>query len=421
MTVLISGAGIGGLSLALSLHQVGIPCRIFESVNTIKPLGVGINLQPSSVRELIELGLLESLDQISLRTEEVIYASAQGGKIWSEPRGTKAGYKWPQFSINRGQLQMLLFAEVQQRLGEDVISTGCEVIRWSDANDGVEIVTRKPGTEQETSVNGSVFVAAEGIHSKTRAQLYPDEGLPKWGHIVMWRGVTRGPRYLSGRSMAMIGEKKRKFVCYPIADTTNGSLINWIADLQFPPDFEWEREDWNRPGKVEDILPEFRDWTFDWLNVPEIIQGADQIFEFPMVDRDPLPKWTHGKMTLLGDAAHPMYPIGSNGATQAILDARVLTRELLSHGQTAKALEKYEAERRPATSAIVLANRGDGPDKVLDIVAERAPDGFEDISDVLTQAELENTASAYKRTVGMDMDALNNKAPIVSLPDTSRF
>ena len=416
MTVLISGAGIGGLSLALSLHQVGIPCRIFESVNTIKPLGVGINLQPSSVRELIELGLLAQLDKIALRTEEVIYASAQGGKIWSEPRGMKAGYLWPQFSINRGHLQMLLFEEVKRRLGGDGISTGCEVTRWSDAGDGVEITVRDQGTKAEQRVNGSVFIAAEGIHSSARAHLYPDEGPPKWGRIVMWRGVTQGPRYLSGRSMAMIGEKKRKFVCYPIADTPSGSLINWIADLQFPPDFEWAREDWNRPGKVEDILPEFMDWSFDWLNVPQIIRGADQIFEFPMVDRDPLPKWTHGKMTLLGDAAHPMYPIGSNGATQAILDARVLTRELVSHGQTASALEKYETERRPTTSAIVLANRGDGPDKVLDVVAERAPNGFEDISDVLTQSELENTASAYKLTVGMDMESLNSRASIVNPP-----
>jgi len=413
MTVLISGAGIGGLCLALSLHQAGIPCRIFESVSTIKPLGVGINLQPSSVRELVEMGLLPQLDKIALRTEEVIYASAQGGKIWSEARGIKAGYKWPQFSINRGQLQMLLLDEVKQRLGANAINAGCEVLRWSDTGGGVEIVVRKQSSQEENCVNGSVFVAAEGIHSSARAHLYPDEGPPKWGHIVMWRGVTRGPRYLSGRSMAMIGEKRRKFVCYPIADTKTGSLINWIADLQFPADFKWAREDWNRPGKVEDILPEFKDWSFDWLNVPEIIRGADQVFEFPMVDRDPLPKWTHGKMTLLGDAAHPMYPIGSNGATQAILDARVLTRELLSCGQTAMALEKYEHERRPTTSAIVLANRGDGPDKVLDIVAQRAPGGFENISEVLTQSELENTAATYKRMVGMDMEALNSRASIL--------
>ena len=419
MTVLISGAGIGGLNLALSLHQVGIPCRIFEAVPTIKPMGVGINLQPSAVRELAELGLLNALDKIALRTEEVVYASAQGGEIWSEPRGVNAGYKWPQFSIHRGHLQMLLLKTVQERLGNDAITTGHEVIDWHDTSEGVEITLADRATGIETSETGSVFIAAEGLHSKSRAKLYPNEGAPVWGGIVMWRGVTRGPKFLTGRSMAMIGQKKRKFVVYPIADTPDGSVINWIADLQFPPDYMWAREDWNRPGKIEDILPEFQDWSFDWLNVPEIIKNAEHIFEFPMIDRDPLPQWTHGNMTLLGDAAHPMYPIGSNGATQAILDARVLTREFQRHGVNSDALNAYETERRPITASVVLANRGDGPDKVLDLVAERAPDGFDNIANVLTQDELENTATAYKKTAGMDVEGLNNRAPIISSADPS--
>ncbi|PCJ76876.1 MAG: flavin-dependent oxidoreductase [Rhodobacteraceae bacterium] len=412
MTVLISGAGIGGLTLALSLHQAGIPCRIFEAVTQVKPLGVGINLQPSAVRELAELGLLAELDKIGLRTEEVVYASAQGGQIWSEPRGMKAGYKWPQYSIHRGHLQMLLLKAVRDRLGENAIQTGAEVVDWADTPDGVEIVIsdRAGG---ETRENGSVFVAADGLHSNARARLYPDEGPPIWGGIVMWRGVTKGPKFLTGRSMAMIGEKKRKFVCYPIADTTEGSVINWICDLKFPPEYMWSREDWNRPGVLDDFLPEFKDWSFDWLDVPEIIRTAEHVFEFPMIDRDPLPRWTHGNMTLLGDAAHPMYPIGSNGATQAILDARVLVREMLKQGETAAALQCYDAERRPITAAIVLANRGDGPDKVLDVVAQRAPNGFAQIEDVLSKEELETTAGSYKKTAGMDIDALNNRPSII--------
>ncbi len=412
MTVLISGAGIGGLTLALSLHQVGIPCRIFEAVAQIKPLGVGINLQPSAVRELAELGLLAELDKIALRTEEVVYASAQGGQIWSEPRGMKAGYKWPQFSIHRGHLQMLLLKTVRERLGKSAIRTGAEVTDWSDTPTGVElIITDHAGVE--TREKGSVFVAADGLHSKTRARLYPDEGPPIWGGIVMWRGVTRGPKFLTGRSMAMIGEKKRKFVCYPIADTPEGSVINWICDLRFPLEYMWSREDWNRPGVLDDFLPQFKSWSFDWLDVPETIRNAEHIFEFPMIDRDPLPQWTHGNMTLLGDAAHPMYPIGSNGATQAILDARVLAREMLTKGETAAALQTYDTERRPVTAAIVLANRGDGPDKVLDVVARRAPNGFERIEDVLTKVELENTAASYKKTAGMDIDGLNNRPSII--------
>ena len=412
MTVLISGAGIGGLSLALSLHQVGIPCQIFEAVTQIKPLGVGINLQPSAVRELAELGLLAELDKIALRTQEVVYASTQGGKIWSEPRGMNAGYKWPQFSIHRGHLQMLLLKTVRERLGNDVIQTGAKVTDWADTPTGVQIViTDDAGVE--TRENGCAFVAADGLHSKTRARLYPDEGPPVWGGIVMWRGVTHGPKFLTGRSMAMIGEKKRKFVCYPIADTPEGSVINWICDLKFPPEYMWSREDWNRPGVLDDFLPQFKDWSFDWLDVPETIRNAEHIFEFPMIDRDPLPRWSHGKMTLLGDAAHPMYPIGSNGATQAILDARVLAREFQTQGVTAAALQTYDTERRPVTAAIVLANRGDGPDKVLDVVAKRAPNGFAQIEDVLTKDELENTATAYKKTAGMDIEGLNNRPSII--------
>lgn len=413
MTVLISGAGIGGLSIALSLHQVGIPCRIFESVPEIKPLGVGINLQPSAVRELAELDLLNELDKIALRTEEVIYASAQGGRIWAEPRGMKAGYKWPQFSIHRGHLQMLLFKTVQDRLGAGAITTGAEVIDWSDTLNGVEIVLKDRATGAETVETGSVYIAADGLHSKSRARLYPNEDAPIWGGIVMWRGVTRGPKYLSGRSMAMIGEKKRKFVCYPIADTPEGSVINWIADLQFPPDYMWSREDWNRPGKIEDIMPAFQDWGFDWLDVPETIRNAKAIFEFPMIDRDPLPAWTHGNMTLLGDAAHPMYPIGSNGATQAILDARVLAREFRAQGIGTAALQTYDTERRPITAAVVQANRGDGPDKVLDVVADLAPNGFEHIHDIMSQSDLENTAAKYKKIVGMDVTQLNERPSII--------
>lgn len=416
MTVLISGAGIGGLTLALSLHQVGIKCRIFETVTEIKPLGVGINLQPSAVREFAELGLLEALDKIALRTEEVVYASAQGGEIWSETRGIRAGYKWPQFSIHRGKLQMLLLKTVRNRLGLNAITTGAEVVDWQDTDTGVEIVI-KDAEGNETRESGTLFIAADGLHSNARARLYPDEGPPVWGGIVMWRGVTVAPKYMTGRSMAMIGEKKRKFVCYPISNALEGSVINWICDLKFPPEYMWSREDWNRPGDIKDFLPEFKDWGFDWLNVPQIIENAKHIFEFPMIDRDPLPQWTHGNMTLLGDAAHPMYPIGSNGATQAILDARVLAREIRDQGEVAAALQTYDTERRPITSAIVLANRGDGPDKVMDLVAERAPEGFEKIEDVLSQTELEAIASAYKKTAGMDVEALNNRPSIISLPE----
>jgi 2-polyprenyl-6-methoxyphenol hydroxylase-like FAD-dependent oxidoreductase len=230
----------------------------------------------------------------------------------------------------------------------------------------------------------------------------------------MWRGVTSAPSFLTGRTMAMSGIKTKKFVCYPITDSSNGqALISWIADLSFPADYLWNREDWNRRGKLEDFLQEFADWHFDWLDIPDLIRNAENVFEYPMVDRDPLPQWTHGRMTLLGDAAHPMYPIGSNGASQAVLDARILTREIAEKGMVPEALEVYEADRRSATSKIVLANRADGPDKVLDVVEERAPEGFATIEDILSHKELEQTAQAYKQLAGFDVESLNARPSIV--------
>jgi len=416
MAVLIAGAGIGGLTLALSLHQVGVDVRVFEAVRSLKPLGVGINLQPHAVRELDELGLLARLDAIGLRTAEVAYFSTHGKLIWTEPRGIMAGYRWPQFSIHRGRLQMMLYNVARQRLGVDRILTGHRVTGWRDTDDGVEIDVAAREGEAAEQVAGAVFVAADGFHSAVRAGCYPDEGPPAWAGVMMWRGVTNGPSFLTGRSMAMSGCKARKFVCYPIGDNEDGSkTINWIADLQFPAAYQWRREDWNRPGFADDLLPKFGDWHFDWLDVPTVIKEAEQIYEYPMVDRDPLPQWTFGRTTLLGDAAHPMYPIGSNGASQAILDARVLTREIVDKGPNAAALQSYEAERRPATAKIVLANRGDGPDKVLDVVESRAPDGFARLEDVISREELEETARTYKELAGFDVDALNARPSIVSV------
>ena len=417
MTVLIAGAGIGGLTLALSLHQVGIPFRIFEAVREIKPLGVGINLQAHATRELVELGLEDGLDNIGLRTQEVAYFSRQGDLIWSEARGLRAGYNWPQYSIHRGGLQMLLLRSLQIRCGKDVVEMGTAVTDWKNVRQGVEIMFEDRGSGGVIgTAAGSVLVAADGINSVLRAGQYPDEGPACWGGTMMWRGVTKGPRFLTGRSMAMAGEKRRKFVVYPIGDTEDGgSLLNWIADLTMPVDYQWRQQDWNRAGKVEDFLPEFADWSFDWLDVPQVIRDAKAIYEFPMVDRNPLPQWSFGPMSLLGDAAHAMYPIGSNGASQGIIDARILARELRDKGVGEDALQSYEDIRREAVNAVVLTNRGDGPDKILDIVSERAPDGFEDIEAVLPLKERERFADNYKKVAGMDIKALNARKPLIAL------
>lgn len=416
MTVIIAGAGIGGLTLGLSLHQQGIPFRIFEAVEELRPLGVGINLQPHAVRELFELGLESRLDRIGLRTAEVAYFSAQGGRIWSEPRGIAAGYGWPQYSIHRGELQLMLFHTLHERAG-DVIRTGTAIDGWHETPHGiaVHLTDRATGRRLE-DVQGEVLVACDGINSAARAALYPGEGGAVWGGTVMWRGITDGPAFLTGRSMAMAGTKDRKFVCYPIQDHGDGRVrINWIADLARPPDYRWNRQDWTREGHLHDFAPAFADWHFDWLDIPRIIEAAQDIWEYPMVDRDPLPRWSYGRVTLLGDAAHAMYPIGSNGASQAIVDARVLTREIRRHGAGGTALAAYDDARREDVNKVVLANRGDGPDKVLDVVAERAPDGFDRIEDVMSVAELERVAADYKAIAGFDVATLNARPSLMDL------
>lgn len=419
MTVLIIGGGIAGLTTALSLHQIGVECRVFESVPSIEPLGVGINTLPHAVRELTELGLADTLAATAVPTAELAYYSARGQRIWSEPRGLAAGYHWPQFSIHRGELQMILLAATQQRLGADAVVTGHHLARWEETPTGVRahFIDRRSG-QSLGSADGALMIAADGIHSTVRSALYPNEGPPIWNGAILWRGVTRGSPFLGGRTMIMAGHEFQKFVAYPISRVAmdrGESVINWIAERKFRPDHAWRREDWNRPGRLEEFLPQFESWCFDWLDVPAVIRAGEACFEYPMVDRDPLERWTFGRVTLLGDAAHAMYPIGSNGASQGILDARILTREIKARGVTPAALEAYEAERRPATARIVLANRGNGPEQVMQLVQERAPNGFTEIGDVLTAAELEGTAAAYKNIAGFDRDALNTRPPIVSL------
>jgi 2-polyprenyl-6-methoxyphenol hydroxylase-like FAD-dependent oxidoreductase len=413
LTVLIIGAGIAGLTTALSLHQIGVDCRVFESIDTIEPLGVGINTLPHAVRELSDIGLRDAVAATAVATARLAYYSSHGQQIWDEPRGEAAGYHWPQFSIHRGELQMILLAAARERLGADRILTGHALTGWEDTPAGVRahFAHRRTG-EKRDDAEGSLLIGADGIHSAVRSVFYPNEGPPLWNGAIMWRGVTTGQTFLDSRTMIMAGHEALKFVAYPIS--RDNAVINWIAERRFKPDHAWRREDWSRAGRLDEFLPWFENWRFDWLDVPAVIRGAERCFEYPMVDRDPVDRWTFGRVTLLGDAAHAMYPIGSNGASQAILDARVLTREIERHGVTSDALVAYEAERRPATAAIVLANRRNGPEQVMQLVQERAPNGFTRIEDVLTRAELEEAAAGYKRIAGFDKDELNARPPIVT-------
>lgn len=405
MRVAIVGAGIGGLTTALSLHAAGIEAEVHEAVAELRPLGVGINLLPHAIRELTDLGLADRIAAVAIPTAALVYANRHGQEIWREPRGRAAGYRWPQYSIHRGTLQMLLLAAVRERLGREAVKLGRRAVGFrSDA--GGAVVTFQDGGE----ARGDLVVAADGVHSALRAQAYPHEGPPIWNRRVLWRGVTEAAPYLGGATMVMAGHAQQKFVCYPIdpaAAARGRSLVNWIAELRFPDETAWRREDWNRPGRLDDFLPQFESWDFGWLDAPAVIAGASHVFEYPMVDRDPVDCWTFGRMTLLGDAAHAMYPIGSNGASQAILDARTLAFHLATQPDVGVALAAYETERRPATTRLVLANRGEGPERVMQMAEDRAPDGFADVADVIPRAELEAVADGYKQVAGFDREALN--------------
>lgn len=427
MKVIIAGGGIGGLTAALSLDAAGIDVEVFEGSAEIRPLGVGINCLPHAVRELTELGLADRLEAIGVATRELIYTNRHGQQIWREDRGLHAGYRWPQISLHRGRLQTMLHEAAVERLGADRIHLDHALDRFEQDADGVtaHFVSRAvasgsspaPGataarpTIDRGSRRADLLIGADGIHSVVRRTLFPDEGLPIWNGAILWRGVTFAKPYLSAASMIMAGHEWQKFVCYPISPPRPDGLqeINWIAELKYRDRPALQREDWNRRGNLDDFLPRFEPWDFGWLDAPALIRGADACFEFPMVDRDPLPRWSHGRVTLLGDAAHPMYPIGSNGASQAIIDARVLAWRLASESDPLLALQLYDDERRPATAAIVLANRRNGPEQVLQAAEERAPDGFTNVHDVISADELDATANEYKRLAGFDRDRLNSR------------
>jgi 2-polyprenyl-6-methoxyphenol hydroxylase-like FAD-dependent oxidoreductase len=413
MKVIIAGGGIGGLVTALRLHQEGYEVKVFESVKEVTPLGVGINLLPHSVRVLTNLGLQEKIAKIAVATEELVYANRQGQFFWSEPRGTHAGYRWPQFSIHRGKFQMLLWEEGTRVLGAENIMSNAHLQDYREEGGQViaTFVNRETG-DVVAQEQGDCLIGADGIHSTLRKKLYPDEGGVVFSGNVLYRGTARMKPYLTGASMAMIGSMKQKMVIYPISmslDSDGNQLINWVANLKQESGKEITVRDWNRQVDKAQLLEIYKHWKFDWIDVPEMIERSnDGIFEFPMSDRDPLPKWTFGRVTLLGDAAHPMYPIGSNGASQAILDADALALAFKREADVEKALLEYDAERVPATSQVVLQNRQKGPDFIMDLMEERFPSGFDEGQ--IPHAELAEVMAKYKQIAGFDVETLNAKA-----------
>jgi 5-methylphenazine-1-carboxylate 1-monooxygenase len=409
--VIVVGGGIGGLTLALELHRVGVPVRVFEAVPEVAQVGVGITVLPHATRVLAELGLLDELTARGIPTVESVFYNRFGQFVWSEPTGTHAGLRWPQMAMHRADLYDVLLAAARERLGDGRLTFGARFVRAEQDGDAVhahfERVAEGPGPDSFTET-GSVLVGCDGIHSVVRKQLYPDEPPPIYQGFNMWRGVTPWQPFLSGASMLRVGwYSSGKLTIYPCRDKVDGQgnqLMNWIAAIETDRDIE---RDWGRRGRLEDFLPVFEDWTFDFLDVPALLRSAEQILEYPMVDQEPLPRWTHGRITLLGDAAHPLVPRGSNGAGQAIVDCRALARAFAENGDRVEALHVYEDERRPRTSEIVYRNRANPPDAILREVCRRTGDRpFDRLEDVISRAELEDMSEGYRHLTGYSRAAL---------------
>jgi 2-polyprenyl-6-methoxyphenol hydroxylase-like FAD-dependent oxidoreductase len=402
--VIIVGAGIGGLTLALALEHAGIGCRIYEAAAELQPLGVGINVLPHATAVLETLGVLEALERVAVVTREAAFFNRFGQLVYTEPAGRFAGHATPQLSIHRGDLQAALLAAVRDRLGSDAVVTGHACVGVDDrGGDGVRVRFRDAAGAPLPDVAGAVVVGCDGIHSAVRRHLWPDEGPPRWSGVNMWRGVVAHAPFLSGATMVRAGWLSvGKMVIYPIRDAIDREgrqLVNWVAELEADAPVE---RDWTARGRLDDFLPRFADWRFDWLDVAELILSTETVLAYPMVDQDPLPRWSFGRITLLGDAAHPMVPRGSNGAGQAILDAVCLAERLAERGVGAQALAEYDAIRNPATAKVVLANRSTPPDAILREVHERSGDKpFARIEDVVSREELARIAERYKEVAGL--------------------
>lgn len=400
MKIIIAGAGIGGLTTALMLHARGIKAEIYEQAAEVREIGVGINTLPQAIGELAGLHLLPALDAVAIRTRELIYLNRQGQEVWRELRGLYGGHPVPQFSIHRGRLQKAIYDAVIERLGPEAVKTclrlsgfvqdeGGVTVHFADAREG------GPGL----TVRGDALVCADGIHSAGRRLFYPNEGAPHWDGVMMWRGATDWPVFADGQTMVIGGGMGAKFVLYPIAPGSDESrrLTNWVVTIKMadgavsPP----PKENWSRIGQLADVLPYAKRFTVPGFDVDGLVRATERCFEYPMCDRDPLPRWTFGRVTLLGDAAHPMYPVGSNGASQAILDARTLADALQRAAHPMQALYEYEKLRLPRTAEIVRLNRKGGPEKVIDEVEKRAPAGFTDIEAVLSYDDRRAIVQGY--------------------------
>ncbi|GIG39258.1 flavin-dependent oxidoreductase [Cellulomonas phragmiteti] len=415
--VVVAGGGIGGLAVALTLHQIGVSCTVLEGARELAPLGVGINLQPNAVRELDDLGIgPDALDGIGIEAREWALVGRNGHDVYSEPRGRLAGYRWPQYAVHRGRLQLLLARTLQDRAGADAIRLGHRVTGYEKHDDGTVTATGTSADGTPWHEHGTLLIGADGIHSAVRAQMHPDQPPIHWGGTMMWRGTTQAAPVRTGSSFVGLGSARHRVVVYPISPTdpvTGLATVNWIAELRVD-DTAWQRSGWFRQVGIEEFAHHFDGWTYDWLDVPDLLRRAEVVYENPMIDRDPVPTWQDGPVLLIGDAAHAMYPTGSNGASQAVMDARHLGAAILRHGVDPAALRAVDEQLCGPVSQLVLRNRGAGPFGLLDLVDERCGGEFDDIDDVVPEIERTAFMAAYKAAAGFAIEQLNAAGPTIA-------
>jgi len=408
--ILIAGGGIGGLVLALTLHQIGVPCTVFESVRELRPLGVGINLQPNAVRELENLGIGEAeLDKVGIPAREWALVGLNGKEIYAEPRGKLAGYRWHQYAVHRGQFHLMLYRKVIERLGPDAVKLGHRITGYRKQEDGTVVALAELASGGTAEFAGSILFGADGIHSAVRAQMHPSQPPIQWGGTIMWRGTARGVPIRTGSSFIGLGTSRHRVVMYPISHPDADGLadINWIAEQTYDTDHDWTKSGWFRAVELSEFAHQFDGFVYDWLDLPALLAKSDVVYENPMIDRDPLPTWVDGPVALMGDAAHPMYPTGSNGASQAIVDARVIGRLMLDHGVSPAALQAFDDQLCQSIGSVAMRNRGAGPFGLLNMVEERCGGQFDNINDVIPAEERSAFMLAYQQAAGFAKDRLN--------------
>ena len=421
-SVLIAGGGIGGLALALTLDQIGVPCTVFESVRDLKPLGVGINIQPNAVRELEDLGIGEAeLNEVGIPASEWALVGLNGKQIYSEPRGKLAGYNWHQFAVHRGKFHLMLFRKVIERMGASAVRLGHKVTGYRKEADGSITVLAELADGGVSEFNGALLFGADGIHSTVRAQMHPDQPPIHWGGTIMWRGTARGVPIRTGSSFIGLGTSRHRVVLYPIShpDAHGMADINWVAEKTYDIEHDWSKSGWFRRVELTEFIHEFDDFVYDWLDLPKLLAKSEFAYENPMIDRDPVATWVDGPVALMGDAAHPMYPTGSNGASQAIIDARLIGRTMLEHGVTPKSLAVYDEQLCGPIGKVALRNRGAGPFGLLNIVEDRCGGQFDDIDEVIPAEERAAFMLAYQQAAGFAKDRLN--AAPRTIPEGARI